>query len=364
MLDRDTLLRMLEQRSEIGDRFINIKRVDNPRGVGAFSVLVAADDIVTNKRVAVKVCLPSLDPYRIACFDRETDLLRSLRGERDIIQMIAEKGEFTELLTNQAGVSFPLQLKYYALELATCDVGDVIAASAWTPVENLIAFRSMCRSVQRVHSRRIAHRDLTPSNFLVMPDRTTKLSDFGTGRRVDSTTASMVDIYAGPPGDRRYCAPEMLACLHEEDPSIAVGADIFSLGAILFEMFSGTNLGLRLFNRQYWDDIAQAMTAVKPGHRRKTFHQIITSIANSRPLPSVTSFGAPVPSCIRDRIDDLYQYLCAIDYRHRPIQFNRTFNKLNTCLLILRNEAKYQRWLAQKRRFRAKRTRSLSGVTS
>ena len=364
MLERDNLLRMLEQRSDIGGRFVNIKRVDNRQGVGAFSALVAADDKVTRKRVAVKVCRPLSDPYRIACFEREAELLRSLKGEPDIIQIIAEKAEFTELLTTQAGVSFPLQLEYYALDLANCDVGDVIARGAWTAEENLIAFRSMCRAVQRVHTRRITHRDLTPSNFLVMPDGTTNLSDFGTARRLNSTTKSLVDSYTGPPGDRRYCAPEMLACLHDEDPSIAVGADIFSLGSILFEMFSGTNLGLRLFNPSFWDDIAQAMVAVRPGLRRRTYDQIIMSIANSRPLPSVASFGAPVPGCVRDRIDDLYRYLCAIDYRRRPIEFNRIFNKLNTCLLILRNEAKYQRWLAQKRRLRAKRTRSLRGVTS
>ena len=358
------LLEMLEKRSDIGSRFVNIKRVSNPQGVGAFSALVSADDEITAKRVAVKVCLPWQDSYRMDCFDREAEVLKTLRGEPDIIQMIGEKAEFTEQLTTQAGVPFPLPLKYYALELAKRDVGDVIAGGEWTAVENLIAFRSMCRSVQRIHSRRIAHRDLTPSNFLVMSDSSTRLSDFGTARKVNSTTASLVDRYGSPPGDLRYCAPEMLACLHDEDPSIAIGADIFSLGAILFEMFSGTNLGLHLFGPSFWHDIAQAMVAVKPGHRRRTYDQIIPSIANSRSLPSVAEFRSSVPGCVRDRIDDLYQYLCVIDYRHRPTQFNRTFNKLNTCLLILRNEAKYQQWLSKRRRLRATRARSLGGGTS
>ena len=355
---------MLEKRSEIGGRFVNIQRVGNPRGVGAFSALVAADDQVTKKRVAVKVCLPSVDSYRRNCFEREADLLKSLRGERDIVQMIAEKGDFTESLTTQGGISFPLRLEYYALELASCDVGAIVAAGAWSAEENLLAFRSMCRSVQRVHSRGIAHRDLTPSNFLVMSDGSIRLSDFGTARRLNSTSASLVDSYHGPPGDRRYCAPEMLACLHDENPSIATGADIFSLGAILFELFSGANLGLHLFDRQFWQDIAQVMLAVKPQQRRNTYDQIVGSIANSRPLPSVASFGTAVPRCVRDRIDDLYRHLATIDYRRRPSQFDRTFNKLNTCLLILRNESKYQRWLAQKRLRRAAHTRSLQGVIS
>ena len=305
-----------------------------------------------------------LDPYRIGCFDREAELLNSLRGEPDIIQMIAEKDEFTEPLTTQAGISFPLRLRYYALELASCDVGDIIAGGGWTAVENLLAFRAMCRSVQRIHSQGIAHRDLTPSNFLIMSEGSTRLSDFGTARRLNQGTASLVDRYTGPPGDRRFCAPEMLACLHDEDPGIAIGADMFSLGAILFELFSGTNLGLRLFGPQFWQDIAQAMLAVRPQQRRETYDQIIASIANSRPLPSVASIGTSVPECVRDRIDDLYQYLATIDYRRRSTQFDRIFNKLNTCLLILRNEAKYQRWLAKKRQRRAARARSLRGVSS
>jgi len=50
---------------------------------------------------------------------------------------------------------------------------------------------------------------------------------------------ALVGSYISPPGDRRYCAPEMLGCLHDEDPAIAFTSDFFSLGAILFEMFSG-----------------------------------------------------------------------------------------------------------------------------
>lgn len=293
----------------------------------------------------------------VAALDTNT-----LQGQPDIIQMIAEKAEFTEVVKTQGGISFPLQFKYFALELASCDVGDVIADGSWTAVENLLSFRAMCRSVQRIHSRGITHRDLTPSNFLVMPDGSKRLSDFGTARRLAENTSSLVDSYTGPPGDRRYCAPEMLACLHDKDTNIAVGADIFSLGAILFELFSGTNLGLYLFGYQFWQAIAQAMLAVKPQLRRRMYDEIVTSIANSRPLPSIAAFGTAVPGCVRDRLDNLYQYLAVIDYRRRPILFGRTFNKLNTCLLILRNEAKYQRWLARKRQRRAGRAaRSLGG---
>lgn len=362
MSDRDALLQLLEQRADVGGRFFNLKRMVNGGGVGAFSALVSADDHVTKRRVAVKVCLPFQETYRAESFDREADLLELLDQEPDIIQLIAGRGEFTELLTAQGGLKIPWKFRYYALELATSDVGNVIAGARWDAEQVLIAFRAMCRSVQRIHSWSIAHRDLKPSNFLVMQNGAVKLSDFGTARRIDTTTPALVGSYTGPPGDRRYCAPEILACLHDEDPAIAFGADVYSLGSILFEMFSGTILGLRLFNRQFWLDMAQAMLAVKIGQRRTTYDQIVASIANSRPLPSVAAFGAPVPACLRDRIDDLYRSLSAIDYRRRLYEFDRIFNRVNTCLLILRNETNYQKWLQEKKRRRAQALARLNGV--
>ncbi|MYK32030.1 MAG: protein kinase family protein [Boseongicola sp. SB0670_bin_30] len=363
MVTQDDLLLLLEQRTEINGRFANFRRLSNG-GAGNFSVLVSADDSRTNDRVAVKVCLPQSDRYRVECFEREAHLLEVLTGQSDIIQLIAPRSTFTEMLATQGGLQLPWEFHYYAVELAHGDVGDVIASGNWLPERMLLAFRTLCRAVQRIHSQRIAHRDLKPSNILVMPNGQVKLSDFGTARRIDSVTPALVGAYTAPPGDRRYCAPEMLGCLHDENPEIAFTSDFFSLGAILFEMFSGTMLGLRLFNPQFWADIAQAMLAIRIGQRRTTYDQVVSSIANSRPLPSVSAFGAPVPPSIRDRVNDLYRSLSSIDYRVRLCDFDRIFQKINICLLILRNERAYQRWIEQKRTRRAAALLRTSGVRS
>jgi serine/threonine protein kinase len=340
-------------------RFSGLRRC----GVGNFSAVLSADEAGKPDRVAIKVCLPFQPPYRVESFQREAELLHLLRGEPDIIQIVAEKGTFTESVTFAGGTPYPWPFDYYALELAQGDLGDVIAGGGWDAERTLVAFRAMCRAVQRIHSRNIVHRDLKPSNFLVLASGSVKLSDFGAARRIDGMTPALLLDYSAPPGDLRYCAPEMLACLHGEDPTIAYGADIFSLGALLFEAFSGTILGLRLFNQQFWVDIAQAMLAVRAGHRQRTYNQIVGSISNSRHLPSVGSFGAPVPNCLLERVDDLYRSLVAIDYRRRLCDFDRIFNKINTCLLIIRNERKYQHWLQQKKRRRVnEQAKFLSGV--
>ena len=363
MATRDQLLLLLEQRVEIDGRFTNIRRIRDG-GDGHFSALVSAEDSHTNSRVAVKVCLPEQTQYRTDSFEREAHLLDKLRGEPDIIQLVAPRSTFTETLVAEGGLQFPLLFHYYATELASENLSDVIADGRWCPECMLLAFRAICRAVQRIHAQKIVHRDLKPSNMLVMTKGDVKLSDFGAARQIDAIAPALAATYGGPPGDRRYCAPEMLACLHDENPAIAFISDLFSLGAILFEMFSGTILGLRLFEPQFWADIAQAMLAVRIGQRRTTYDQIVGSIANSRPLPNIGAFGAPVPPSIRDRLNELYRSLSSIDYRNRLCDFEQIFRKINICLLVLRNEQKYQRWLEEKRRRRTAALLRVSGARS
>ena len=350
---RNTLLDILTARPDIEGRFVNIRRLPAST-TGAFSLVVSAEDNATTQPVAIKVRLPGQGHYRDACFDREAELLLRLQGAPDIVQMVGPPSEFTETLTHHTGLELALPLRYYAVDLAASDLRCIIAENAW-PIERLLeAFRAMCRAVQRIHAHGIAHRDIKPSNFLVMPDGSTKLSDFGTATHLDLHTEPLIQNYQTPPGDRRYCAPELLACVHGEEPTVAFSADLFSLGATLFEMCTGSTLGPRLYHSEFWDFLA-SLGPVRLGQRRRAYDTIVRGLANALPLPSVRAFGPGVPSAVRDRIDDLYKGLAAIDYRRRLTRFDRIFNQINTCLLILRHEAKYQRWLDEKRRRGAQR---------
>src|SRR5262249_17401236 len=152
---------------------------------------------------------------------------------------------------------------YYAVEIAKTDLGTLIESNAIDAHTALLYFRAMCRAVRRIHNAQIAHRDIKPPNFLVVSDGNLKLSDFGTARLLDGTTPGLLADYAQfPPGDLGYAAPEMLASLHDDDPRIALGADIFSLGSCLFEMYAGIPLGLQLFDQNFQADLMQAMGRV------------------------------------------------------------------------------------------------------
>ena len=96
------------------------------------------------------------------------------------------------------------------------------------------------RGLEYVHTARgpngdalgIVHRDVNPSNVLVSEDGHVKLTDFGTvlmsGRMQDKTAPGMVK------GKVRYLAPEYIA-----DQTCTSRVDLYSVGAMLFEMVTG-----------------------------------------------------------------------------------------------------------------------------
>jgi serine/threonine protein kinase len=212
----------------------------------------------------------------------------------------------------------------------------------------------MCRAVQRIHARRIAHRDLKPSNFLITLGGAVKLSDFGTARSLTGPQTAILQAYTDPPGDTRYASPELIAGLHDEYPEFGFDADVFALGSVLFELLTGICLGV-VINRQFRADLLQVMRNTSQGQRRRIYDQIIDQISYSYPLPGLISSGASIPLSVADRVEELYRSLAALNYKIRVRDFGRIFNAIRTCLIILENDEKYQRWRERKDRYRIDR---------
>jgi serine/threonine protein kinase len=144
----------------------------------------------------------------------------------------------------------------------------------------------------------------------------------------------------------------MLASIHDHDPQIAYRGDVFSLGCILFELLTGTVLGIQLFDQQFKADLAQAMGAVGKEHRQRIFHEFLTNIVGTHPLPHLGAFQADVPSSLLPELDGLYKSMAALDHRQRICDYERIFLRLDRCIWILRNQENYRRWRARREQFR------------
>jgi len=352
---RAALLAILERRRDIDGRFEDIGRIGPLGGAGHWSLLVSAWDRDSKKRVALKFYDPlrRQDAYRWRCFQREAELLPRFVGQPDILQCVAPLSQFEEFVRHESShVEFPITFAYYGVELAESDVKEAIVGDRWTAADKLFYFRAMCRAVQRAHRNGVAHRDLKPDNFLIMSDGTLRLSDFGTARCIGERETALLQEYALPPGHLAYAAPEIWASLHDVQPAIAFLADIYALGAILFELFSGMQLNVLVFDRETTVALNQAMNAVDRSSRIRTYESFVRDMADAHPLPSLGLFGRAVPLCILQLVDRLYMTLAAIDYRRRPSDFNSIFHDVNRCSLIVEHVAAYQRWRLWKARMR------------
>ena len=93
---------------------------------------------------------------------------------------------------------------------------------------------TLARAIQMAHDAKIIHRDLKPSNVLFDGDGIPKITDFGLAKRLesDSRQTESGQIMGTP----CYMAPEQ-AMGHTRE--VGPAADIYSLGAILYEMLTG-----------------------------------------------------------------------------------------------------------------------------
>ncbi len=116
---------------------------------------------------------------------------------------------------------------------------------------------TVARAVGYLHDRGVVHRDLKPSNVLFGTDGTPKLTDFGLAKLLDSDShPTRSDSLIGTPC---YMAPEQA---RSDGTEIGPGADIYSLGAILYELLTG-----------------------RPPFQAETSWQTIEQVINAEPLP-------------------------------------------------------------------------------
>jgi serine/threonine protein kinase len=100
------------------------------------------------------------------------------------------------------------------------------------PAEALSLLRQAAVGLAQLHRRGWVHRDVKPANFLLRPDGTLVLADFGLVARSGAAAAGLQQgVVTGTP---RYVAPEQL----QGGPATAA-SDVYGLGVLLHEMLCG-----------------------------------------------------------------------------------------------------------------------------
>jgi tetratricopeptide (TPR) repeat protein len=114
------------------------------------------------------------------------------------------------------------------------DVGSLIekAPEHRLPVEQAVGIaKAICRGLEYAHGKGVIHRDIKPGNVWLSSDGTPKVGDFGLALMVDLSRLTKEGMMVGT---YYYMPPEQAM-----GGEITVQADLYSLGATLYEMVTG-----------------------------------------------------------------------------------------------------------------------------
>src|SRR5262249_18489303 len=202
-----------------------------PAGAGGMGEVYRARDTRLERIVAIKI-LPaqfSSDPARKQRFEREARAVSSLNHPH--ICVLHDIGR-------QDGVD------YLVME---CVEGETLAKRLERgplPLEQALKLGAqIADALDKAHRNRVVHRDLKPGNIMVTPAGA-KLLDFGLAKAAAPliSSGSVATLSQSSPiteqgaiiGTFQYMSPEQI-----EGKEVDARSDIFSLGAVLYEMLTG-----------------------------------------------------------------------------------------------------------------------------
>jgi len=204
--------------------------IQSPLGAGGMGEVYRARDTRLDRTVAVKI-LPAhfcSDPVRKQRFEREAKTVSSLNHPN--ICVLYDVG-------HQDGVD------YIVME---CVEGETLAErlrKGPLPLDQVLKYGAqIADALDKAHRSGVVHRDLKPSNIMLTPTGA-KLLDFGLAKPAAplATVTTLTDNLPSPAtaqgtivGTFRYMSPEQV-----EGKELDGRSDIFSFGAVLYEMLTG-----------------------------------------------------------------------------------------------------------------------------
>jgi tRNA A-37 threonylcarbamoyl transferase component Bud32 len=193
-------------------------------GRGGMGVVYKARQVAANRVVALKMI-----PAGQFASDAQR---RRFRAEAEAAAALDHPGIVPIYDTGEAPAG-----PYFSMKLvAGRSLREALADPGWLPdpATRAALLAKVARAVHHAHQRGVIHRDLKPANILLDEHGEPLVTDFGLAKRVDSgDSLTHTNAVIGTPA---YMPPEQAA---GESKSVTTLADVYSLGAVLYELLAG-----------------------------------------------------------------------------------------------------------------------------
>jgi serine/threonine protein kinase/tetratricopeptide (TPR) repeat protein len=195
-------------------------------GRGGMGVVYQARQRGLDRIVALKMILPPHGERERARFRTEAEATAKLSHPNIVaIYEVGQEGD----------------LPFLSMEfVAGKGLDKLLADAPMAPRAAASLLLTLARAVSYAHEQGIVHRDLKPANIMLAADAMPKITDFGLAREVATAQVVAKGLSETPAsvaivGTPSYMAPEQC----DSSGSIGPAADIYSLGAILYETLTG-----------------------------------------------------------------------------------------------------------------------------
>ncbi len=204
-------------------------------GVGGMGKVVLARDARIGREVALKMLHTELElaePERLR-FLREAQVQGQLEHPSIVpVYDIDYRPDGTTFFTMRRVLGRTLQAILEDLR-----IGNAATKARHTQRELLQSFATVCLTIDYAHSRGVVHRDLKPANIMLGDFGEVYVLDWGLARIVEHSNSTVPATQLSAPGaflgTPLYMAPEQMA-----EPDVGPAADVYALGAILFEILT------------------------------------------------------------------------------------------------------------------------------
>jgi tetratricopeptide (TPR) repeat protein len=192
---------------------------------GGMGVIFKARQTEPDRIVALKMILP----FRL----HAPEIVRRFRIEAEAVAKLSHPNI---LPVYEAGERDGIP--YFSMRLTEGgNLGEAMPHLLGQTRQSVKLLLTIARATQHAHERGILHRDLKPANVLIDADGTAFVADFGLAKMLEpaADAISITQSNAGL-GTPHYAAPEQSA---GSGGALTPAVDVYSLGAILYEMLSG-----------------------------------------------------------------------------------------------------------------------------
>ncbi len=191
-------------------------------GHGAMGIVYKARDPLIDRVVAIKTISLNL------ALDEKDEYEARFYQEAKAAGRLSHPNIVTIFDVGKSG-----DVAYIAMEfLQGRELRDILNEEPLLPIDQVLDIVvQVALGLAYAHEHGIVHRDVKPSNIMVVRDGHVKITDFGIARMASASVRTQTGMVLGSP---KYMSPEQVM-----DKQLDQRSDIFSLGVMLYEMLAG-----------------------------------------------------------------------------------------------------------------------------